>query len=80
MHLTRACMCAGAALLFASVPQSAFSMGQIERDPEWPGTSVPRLRAITERVLSLDKSQLDGPWPEVRRRLLWAGGNSAYVL
>jgi hypothetical protein len=49
-------------------------MGQLERDPDWPGTSVPRLRAITERVLSLDQSQLDGPWPEVRRKLLWAGG------
>jgi hypothetical protein len=49
-------------------------MGQIERDPDFPGTSVPRLRAITERVLSLSQGELDGPWPEVRRRLLWAGG------
>ena len=64
----------GAALLFASVPQPASSMGQVERDPEFPGTSVSRLRAITERVLSLPQAELDGPWPEVRRRLLWAGG------
>ena len=73
-------VCAGAALLFASAPQSASSMGQIERDPQWPGTSVPRLRAITDRILSLDQSKLDGPWPEVRRKLLWAGGKRAYVL
>ena len=52
----------------------ALSMGKIEQDPDWPGTSVPRLRAITERVLSLTQSELNGPWPEVRRRLLWAGG------
>ena len=66
----------GAAVLFAaSVLEPGDSMAEkVERDPEWPGTSVARLKAITERVLSLSQSELDGPWPEVRRRLLWAGG------
>jgi len=64
-----------AAALLASVAEPGDSMaGQVERDPAWPGTSVARLRAITERVLSLSQDELDGPWPEARRRLLWAGG------
>lgn len=44
-------------------------------DPNYPGTAVQRLRSVHERVaiLAHDKS-LDGPWEEVRRRLLWAGG------
>merc|ERR1719238_2277904 len=68
----------GAAILLAagSVLEPGDSMAEqpVERDPQFPGTSMPRLKAITERVLSLPQSELDGPWPEVRRRLLWAGG------
>lgn len=65
-----------AVLLAASVLEPGDGMAEqpVERDPKWPGTSVARLRAITERVQSLSQSELDGPWPEVRRRLLWAGG------
>lgn len=43
-------------------------------DPEFPGTAVARLLAIQERVASLTASDLSSAWPEVRRRLLWAGG------
>ena len=44
-------------------------------DSQYPGTAVRRLRAVRERVstLSVDGT-LDGPWEEVRRRILWAGG------
>ncbi|EED92855.1 predicted protein [Thalassiosira pseudonana CCMP1335] len=44
-------------------------------DKEYPGTAVRRLRAVHERVAILaTDGTLDGPWEEVRRRLLWAGG------
>ena len=44
-------------------------------DKEYPGTAVQRLRAVHERVAILaTDGTLDGPWEEVRRRLLWAGG------
>ena len=69
---------AGAALLVASASQPASASSETspaaETDPVFPGTSVQRLRAVTKRVLSLSQTELDGPWPEVRRRLLWAGG------
>mmetsp|Transcript_25379 Transcript_25379/g.51215 ORF Transcript_25379/g.51215 Transcript_25379/m.51215 type:complete len:305 (-) Transcript_25379:25-939(-) len=44
-------------------------------DPEYPGTAVQRLRSVHERVsiIATDNS-LNGPWEEVRRRILWAGG------
>lgn len=44
-------------------------------DAEYPGTAVQRMKAVRERVsrLAIDGS-LDGPWEEVRRKLLWAGG------
>lgn len=68
----------GAAILLAASsalePGDSMAEQPVERDPQFPGTSMPRLKAITERVLSLPQSELDGPWPEVRRRLLWAGG------
>jgi hypothetical protein len=63
-----------AVVLAAGVAEPGDSKAeQVEHDP-FPGTSVKRLQAITERVLSLPQNELDGPWPEVRRRLLWAGG------
>ncbi|KAL7530419.1 hypothetical protein ACHAWF_003370 [Thalassiosira exigua] len=44
-------------------------------DPEYPGTAVRRLRVVRERVKTLAADgSLDGPWEDVRRRLLWAGG------
>ena len=44
-------------------------------DPEYPGTSVRRMRSVRERVAILaSDGTLDGPWESVRRRLLWAGG------
>jgi len=46
----------------------------LEVDPEYPGTSVKRLRAIHERVKTLSTADLSGDWEEVRRKLLWAGG------
>lgn len=44
----------------------------VEYDPVYPGTAVGRLRSVLKRVHELDT--LDGPWDEVRRRLLAAGG------
>merc|ERR1719150_3401500 len=43
-----------------------------ECDPVYPGTAVQRLRSVLQRVRDLN--DLDGPWAEVRRRLLAAGG------
>mmetsp|Transcript_56448 Transcript_56448/g.151093 ORF Transcript_56448/g.151093 Transcript_56448/m.151093 type:complete len:211 (-) Transcript_56448:119-751(-) len=46
----------------------------MEVDPEYPGTSVERLRSIHFRVKSLSAEDLSGDWEEVRRKILWAGG------
>lgn len=43
-------------------------------DSEYPGTAVSRLKAVHERVAQLTESDLNGPWEEVRRKILWAGG------
>jgi len=44
-------------------------------DLEYPGTAVERLRAVHERVAVIANDEtLNGPWEEVRRRILWAGG------
>ena len=43
-------------------------------DVEYPGTAVARLRSVHARVATLNEAELSQPWPEVRRRLLWAGG------
>ena len=48
--------------------------GVIERDAEYPGTAVERLRNVHARVKSLTAEQLSADWPSVRRSLLWAGG------
>lgn len=51
------------------------SKDTLEVDPLYPGTAVARLRAVHARVSELAASQsFDGPWIEVRRLLLWAGG------
>jgi len=41
-------------------------------DPAYPGTAVVRLSSVLKGVSALE--QLDGPWADVRRRLLAAGG------
>mmetsp|Transcript_79194 Transcript_79194/g.164349 ORF Transcript_79194/g.164349 Transcript_79194/m.164349 type:complete len:237 (-) Transcript_79194:394-1104(-) len=41
-------------------------------DLEYPGTAVERLCSVLENVQNL--TSLDGPWPEVRSKLLAAGG------
>ena len=43
-------------------------------DPLYPGTAVARMQACRERARTLSEDQLSGPWEEVRRLLLWAGG------
>lgn len=44
-------------------------------DALYPGTAVKRLKAVHERVkvIAADGT-LNGPWEDVRRRILWAGG------
>lgn len=44
----------------------------VEVDPMYPGTAVSRLRSVLQHVRDVDT--LDGPWDDVRRRLLAAGG------
>jgi len=41
-------------------------------DPAYPGTAVQRLSSVLKQVQAIDN--LDGPWADVRRRLLAAGG------
>jgi len=43
-------------------------------DEAYPGTATVRLRSVHERVEQLSQQDLSGPWDEVRRKLLWAGG------
>ncbi len=43
-------------------------------DPEYPGTAVERMNNVRARVVSLSEGDLSGDWPDVRRKLLWAGG------
>lgn len=46
-------------------------------DSEYPGTAVERMMAVRERVAQLAQdpsNPLNGPWEEVRRKILWAGG------
>jgi len=44
-------------------------------DEEYPGTAVSRMLAIRDRVAELSRNEsLDGPWDDVRRKILWAGG------
>lgn len=43
-------------------------------DKEYPGTAVERMTSVRARVASLSNDDLNGPWDEVRRKLLWAGG------
>jgi len=50
---------------------SAVQDGQ-EVDVQYPGTAVERLRSVLQRVQGID--DLNGPWPLVRSKLLWAGG------
>ena len=43
-------------------------------DTAYPGTAVERMLAIRERVNNFGENDLNGPWVEVRRKILWAGG------
>lgn len=44
----------------------------VQYDPAYPGTAVHRLSSVVKRVKELPS--LDGPWEDVRRHLLAAGG------
>lgn len=46
----------------------------LPRDPVYPGTSIIRLNNVHTRVSQLTAEDLNADWPEVRRKLLWAGG------
>mmetsp|Transcript_45780 Transcript_45780/g.111619 ORF Transcript_45780/g.111619 Transcript_45780/m.111619 type:complete len:298 (+) Transcript_45780:113-1006(+) len=43
-------------------------------DPQYPGTAVERMMAVRDRATSLTTEELSGPWEDVRRKILWAGG------
>jgi len=59
---------------FSTVSSTAGDSPFLDIDPDYPGTSLQRLRAVHERVKSLTFDQLNGDWIEVRRNLLSAGG------
>jgi len=43
-------------------------------DESYPGTAVQRLHNVRARVSTLSEEDLSGPWEDVRRKILWAGG------
>jgi hypothetical protein len=62
-----------------SVPLSASSpdtpsTSTMTYDKDYPGTAVARMMAVRARVAELTEEDLNGPWDDVRRKLLWAGG------
>jgi hypothetical protein len=50
----------------------AVADGGVQYDPKYPGTAVVRLASVLKRVRETES--FDGSWPDVRRRLLAAGG------
>lgn len=60
--------------IHACVKQRGVDLDDDPVDPQYPGTAVARLRNIHARVATLTPRELSAPWPDVRRRLLWAGG------
>jgi hypothetical protein len=58
----------------ASVSGGMSSSSPPPIDVEYPGTAVRRMLAVRSRVASLTQQELSGPWEDVRRKILWAGG------
>ncbi|GBG24981.1 Hypothetical Protein FCC1311_011982 [Hondaea fermentalgiana] len=54
--------------------EEAYLCDDTEMLKRYPGTAVERLRNVQERVRGLSTETLQGDWPDVRRKLLWAGG------
>lgn len=52
------------------------SQASLMADPKYPGTAVERLTNVHKRVKELadNSAALNGPWEQVRRKILWAGG------
>lgn len=50
------------------------SSSSMSADKEYPGTAVERMMAVHARVGELTDDDLNGPWDDVRRKILWAGG------
>jgi hypothetical protein len=65
---------AGAPRNLSSTSLQSTVNGDMTVDREYPGTAVERMRNVRARVASLTSADLDGPWEDVRRRILWAGG------
>mmetsp|Transcript_69020 Transcript_69020/g.225035 ORF Transcript_69020/g.225035 Transcript_69020/m.225035 type:complete len:258 (-) Transcript_69020:87-860(-) len=59
-------------LAMADYPWQTTVQNGVVTDVLYPGTAVDRLRSVLGNVLAL--GSLDGPWTEVRRQLLAAGG------
>eukprot|EP00617_Octactis_speculum_P023125 CAMPEP_0185743806 /NCGR_PEP_ID=MMETSP1174-20130828/1723_1 /TAXON_ID=35687 /ORGANISM="Dictyocha speculum, Strain CCMP1381" /LENGTH=211 /DNA_ID=CAMNT_0028416791 /DNA_START=78 /DNA_END=713 /DNA_ORIENTATION=+ len=55
----------------ASMSQN-LATGSIERDPDYPGTALERMRNAVQRASSL--SNLNSDWSDVRASILFAGG------
>jgi hypothetical protein len=60
---------------FSSTSRKGSSVDSLMTDPIYPGTAVERLNNVRLRVAEISKNNdLNGPWEDVRRRILWAGG------
>jgi hypothetical protein len=60
-----------------SVSRSMSSETTTMVDPIYPGTAVERLQNVHRRVAELVQTVppvLNGPWENVRQKILWAGG------
>jgi len=62
----------GEFLSAADYPYELVVRNGVQYDPKYPGTAVVRLATVLKRVR--ETTSFDGPWADVRRRLLAAGG------
>lgn len=63
-----------AEVLTKVIRESSNASAEMRVDPEYPGTAVERMMSARQRVSQLSQEDLNGPWEEVRRKILWAGG------
>lgn len=76
-HLSKHCSLLFISTLLAHPTRREFTAAEGSNmcDSQYPGTAVQRLNAVHERVsIIANDGTLNGPWEEVRRRILWSGG------
>ena len=70
LHLSRSTFIVSSISLAASTSSAA----NMPIDSEYPGTAVERMLNARQRVGELTADQLNAPWEDVRKKILWAGG------